>query len=382
MQNGFLSRTKLLGSLSCIAAFILGLTAVNAATIKLLPSRDGGPTIITVAGQLTLSDGEKFAEAISEVRHAVVILASPGGALIAGLQIGKVIRLHHFTTFVSQGDYCASACALAWLAGEPLVMQEGSRIGFHAAYIERGGVKVGANVGNALVGAYLSELGLSYAAIVYVESANPDDITWLTMRDAHRIGLTVRLLAPDTSPTLPAETRLVKPARPADPVAPKPSPPGLGRSPSLVQPELSMPAPDAGPERPIEEVAQSFVKDYFAHWSESGRQAMVFFQGAYAKQVTFYGKEIDRETVLAGKRGFTERWPARVYSTQPETVKVFCNQANRTCTVSGVVDWDCRNPIGDTSTKGSANFILTASLAGPRPEILAENGSVISRSTN
>jgi len=52
-----------------------------------------------------------------------VILASPGGALIAGLQIDKVIRLYHFTTFVSQGEYCASACALAWLAGEPLVMR-------------------------------------------------------------------------------------------------------------------------------------------------------------------------------------------------------------------------------------------------------------------
>ncbi len=361
----------------CAGLLIASLPAARAADIKTFISKDGQLTVITVEGEFQVADGEKFAQVASGVQHGAVFFASPGGALIAGLQMGKVIRLHHFATFVGQDNMCASACALAWLAGKPLIMQEGSQIGFHAASIEKAGERVGSNVGNALMGAYLSELGLSYDAIIYIETADPDDITWLTMRDAHKIGLHVRLIA---------RTKTAAPAPESQPAAPAParqSSPGAGRSPSLLAPELSAPSPDgATAGQPIEAVARAFVEGYFSHWSETNREALTFFQGAYAKQVKFYGRDVDRDTVLAGKRSFTEKWPARVYSTQADTLHVFCNLATRTCTVSGVVNWDCRNPHADTTTKGSANFMLTANLATDQPEILAESGSVISRSVN
>jgi len=363
----------------CAGLLIASASATYAADIKTVSSKDGQLTIITVEGEFQVADGEKFAHVASGIQRGAVMFASPGGALIAGLQMGKIIRLHHFATFVGQDNMCASACALAWLAGKPLIMQEGSQIGFHAASIEKAGERVGSNVGNALMGAYLSELGLSYQAIIYIETADPDDITWLTMRDAHKIGLHVKLVARSNTPPPPPESH---PSKPTEPTPAKQVPTSAGRSPSLLAPELSAPSPESDPGRTIEAVARTFVEAYFSHWSETSREALTFFQGAYAKQVKFYGKDVDRETVLAGKRNFTEKWPARVYSTQPDTLHVFCNQATRTCTISGVVNWDCRNPHTDTTTKGSANFILTANLATEQPEILAENGSVISRSVN
>jgi hypothetical protein len=266
------------------------------------------------------------------------------------------------------------------LAGKPLIMQEGSQIGFHAASIEKAGERVGSNIGNALMGAYLSELGLSYDAIIYIETADPDDITWLTMRDAHKIGLHVRLIARSKTAAPAPESH---PSQPAAPVPAKQTSSGAGRSPSLLAPELSAPSPEgAASGQPIEVLAREFVEAYFSHWSETSSEALTFFHGAYAKQVKFYGRDVDRDTVLAGKQSFTEKWPARVYSTQADTLHVFCNQATRTCTVSGVVNWDCRNPHADTTTKGSANFMLTANFATDQPKILAENGSVISRHVN
>ena len=374
-----------------LTAILLGLapTPAAAAEIRIVDQSDHF-NVIAVSGEFELSDGEKFASVAGKVAKGVVVFNSPGGSLLAGLQMGKLIRLKHLATAVSTGDTCASACALAWLAGQPLLVQEGARIGFHAASVVKAGVRVGANVGNALVGAYLSELGLSYEAIIYVETADPDDITWLTLADARKIGLRVRFLPAKEHPDRPTASPAASPPEaPSDaPAAPSPRPPEPAAPPqrlSLLDPELTAPErapnPAPAPDRPIEDIARSFVAEYFAHWSETGQQALTYFASAYAEQVAFYGHNLDRDTVLAGKRSFTSRWPARVYSTRPDSIHVFCNHATQICTVSGIVDWDCRNTAGN-STRGTANFVLTASLAGPRPQISAENGSVVTRSSD
>jgi hypothetical protein len=153
---------------------------LHAADIKVLDQTYEGLSAITVTGEMVLADGEAFSEAASTVGHAIVVFSSPGGSLFAGLQIGQLIQLHHFATVVLQGDYCASACAFAWLSGSPRMMEDGGQVGFHAAYVEEGGAKVESGVGNALVGAYLNNLGMSAQTIIYIEMAQPDQITWLT----------------------------------------------------------------------------------------------------------------------------------------------------------------------------------------------------------
>ena len=97
---------------------------------------------------------------------------------------------------------CASACALAWLGGIPRLMGANTHIGFHAAYNPRSGQEAG--VANALVGAYLSQLGLPDKAVIYATQAPPNSMTWLTLPEARQVGIDVALSTVKISNESPA----------------------------------------------------------------------------------------------------------------------------------------------------------------------------------
>jgi hypothetical protein len=78
-----------------------------------------------------------------------------------------------------------------WLAGAPRFAGEGAQIGFHAAYLEQSGAPVVSGVANALVGAYLTKLGLSEKAIAFVTSAPPEGMEWLDSSKAQAIGIDI-----------------------------------------------------------------------------------------------------------------------------------------------------------------------------------------------
>jgi hypothetical protein len=64
---------------------------------------------------------------------------------------------------------------------------DNGRIGFHAAY--NGKTMQVSGPGNALIGAYLKELGLSDSAIIYITQRDPSEIQWLTVEDTGKFGL-------------------------------------------------------------------------------------------------------------------------------------------------------------------------------------------------
>ncbi|PVE20611.1 hypothetical protein DC522_31365 [Microvirga sp. KLBC 81] len=82
----------------------------QAAKIDLVPSKD--LTLITVEGELQYGDGDIFKQKVFLVEEALVLFNSVGGNLIAGIEIGKAIRLKVFDTVVPDEMLCASACAL------------------------------------------------------------------------------------------------------------------------------------------------------------------------------------------------------------------------------------------------------------------------------
>lgn len=345
-------------------------TAAHAADIKVLDVNPKGFAVIGVVGELLPDDGQVFADVVAKFRHGAVMFHSPGGSVIAGLQIGQVIRLHRFSTFSGDDMQCASACATAWLAGVPRMMQPGSHIGFHAAYDRR--TREQSGVGNALIGAYLNRLGLSDAAVVYVSQARPDDLTWLTPADARELGLAVTVL-PASATTRPQPSRASQPATPASPAVPT-SRSVPGGFPSLVAPEPPPVVPAS-----LDEQAQTFAQDYFSHWSEANGQALAFFADTYAPSVVFYGDPLDQDVVVRKKHDYAMRWPVRVYTARPASLRSFCNPARRICVVTGIVDWDCRAARGDAHSTGAAHFSLTVALEDDSHKILAESGSVIAR---
>ncbi len=182
-----------MGRAAKFAAFLVALCTeapALAATITVIPNYSR--PVVAIDGELRLGDEDTFAERVLRLKDAVVMFNSLGGNLIAGIEIGRAIRLKGFDTFVPDGMVCASACGLAWLGGRTLLAGPSARIGFHAAWVMERGEKREKGPGNALVGAYLYSLGLKDEAIVYLTLASPDDAMWLNFKDAYELGIQVK----------------------------------------------------------------------------------------------------------------------------------------------------------------------------------------------
>ena len=164
--------TRLLGAVITV----ISANASPAADISVEAPVPGGPTRIFINGSINLDDADQFIQK-SDVSNAVVFFNSEAGDLLAGFLIGQTIREKKFATAVKQGDQCASACGLAWLAGSQRFLEPGARIGFRAA--------LGfSELGNAVLKGYLNEIGLSAPAIAYITEAPPKGMKWL---DSHKL---------------------------------------------------------------------------------------------------------------------------------------------------------------------------------------------------
>jgi hypothetical protein len=178
-----------------VAVLTLALSGVSkGADISGAPIGEGSAGFIVVAGELNQGDEKKFNLVAQPYTKGVVLFVSPGGELISGIEIGRLIRLRNFATGVAPGTRCASACALAWLGGAQRFLSSTSLIGFHAASIVNNGTATESGLGNPIVGAYLTTLGLPLSAVIYITKSPPDEVTWLNVSDAEQVGIDVSLL--------------------------------------------------------------------------------------------------------------------------------------------------------------------------------------------
>src|SRR5262249_54735065 len=166
LADGCLSRLGALAAAVASIVFAMSGARSRAATISVIPGPDSA--IISVEGRLTNDDGDQFLEKTKALGKAVVVLGGPGGSVKAGITIGHAIRLKRFHSVVL--ERCASACALAWLGGTPRSVAPGAQVGFHAAFDQ---TKQVTSSGNALVGAYLTNMRLPYKAVIYITQAAP-----------------------------------------------------------------------------------------------------------------------------------------------------------------------------------------------------------------
>ena len=321
------------------AAFALALllaTPASAAYIHVDTAGDGSVRIV-IDGELAESDQVRFADLVADIEEATVVMKSPGGALLAGIDIGETIRKHGFATLVEDGEECASACGLAWLAGTPRLMAEGAQVGFHAAYIDDSGEMQTSAPANALVGAYVNELGFSTSVVVYVTDAMPDDMRWLTLEDAEDVGIDVTHVAR---------------AAPAEDAA------------------------KSGASR-LTRAAIAAVESYFAASSEENPDAIRFLHRAYAPKVDYYGKETTRDAIIFDKISFVRRWPERRYTLRPDTLMAECADADA-CIVAGIYDWWAYSADRDSTSVGAAEFRFVFSDLSPLT-VTAEDSTVIAR---
>jgi hypothetical protein len=274
-----------------------------------------------------------------------VALLSDGGSLFAGIRIGAMIRTKKFTTVVPDGARCASACAVAWLGGARRVLGKEARVGFHAAYILKAGGPAESGPGNAILGAYLSQLGLSEKAILFITQEAPSSIHWMSLAEADEHGITVAAL------------------------------------PSAVDVGAAEHSDGKGypPEGTKERQAVDFVRSVTALWSGPNVDVLLALRELYTDDVRYYGKSISQEVVLARKRRFAGRWPQRSLSIRPGSLAASCGDtANvaKSCHVSGIMDWEYRNAGTKESSRGVSSFEYTVVVDGVTPRIAAEKASV------
>jgi hypothetical protein len=104
-------------------AFVLALiicgppSAARAAKIVAVTTTPQGSVII-IDGDLEVGDEKRFIDVALPLTNAVVVLQSNGGNLIAGIEIGKAIRLKGFTTLVPADVQCSSAALWLGSAGK------------------------------------------------------------------------------------------------------------------------------------------------------------------------------------------------------------------------------------------------------------------------
>lgn len=309
--------------------------------------------LIGIVGDLVTGDDKKFTAEALPLDNAIVAFDSNGGNLMAGINIGKAIRLKGFKTLVLEHNTCASACAIAWLGGPQRYMAAGAHVGFHAAYLDNDGLKIPTATGNALVGAYMAQLGLSDGAIVYVTSAGPDDIQWLSFSDASRVSIDVKSFDADDRPASPS-AQYQAPAQ--EPLASSP--------PSSTS---------------LEQQAMAFYSEYERNWSLDNTSALPYLGSLYGDQIDYYGSVKSKADVMAEKTKFAQRWPTRDYRPRPGTISASCNVSRSECTVSGTLDWKAFNPAASITSVGVAEYQFVVTFAGAKPTIVGENGTVLKR---
>jgi hypothetical protein len=309
---------------------------------------DNGSTLVVIDGKFELTDVEAFRSKVADLPTGKVTVAfeSKGGRLLSGIRIGSLIREKKFATVVADSGSCVAACALAWLGGTKRFVGQGARVGFQAAYVLKSDVPTESGPGNAILGAYLNQLGLSERAILYVTRASPTSMQWLTMADAEANGIAVAPLpSADSSP---------------------------GYALASASDQQDSDAQDGKPQQR----AMEFVRSIVERWSGPTAGVVSRIEDLYADSVVYHGKSTPRREVLASKRGIAARWTERSYTIHDGSLSATCSKSGETCRVKGVMSWNNHNVKTAGRSRGTTSIEYRVDLAGEAPRIVAESNSV------
>lgn len=185
MSKKSIARRRRLATLAALV-LVTATPAVKAAEI--VKTEKDGRTEIVFKGRVDVGDSVNFAIATEGLpRGTRIVLDSGGGAAVDGMAIGQRIRKMGFDTEVKDGDFCASSCALMWVAGTERFYHEKSEIGFHKVYTvsyrrqgrKRVEIKTPNALGNAMVVGYMSQLGYDMRVVEFATSSEPEELAYL-----------------------------------------------------------------------------------------------------------------------------------------------------------------------------------------------------------
>jgi hypothetical protein len=180
------------GVLAVTVSLCLGQPALSATITSVVLE---GHATIRINGQLGPGDADLFMKDIAESKAVGkpvenVELNSTGGKLIEGATIAAAIKREKIATSVESGAVCASACFLAFAAGNAKSVGPGALIGVHKAS-EKGGRETAlSGAASRSMGQFARELGVPSWIVDRMLATSPKKIAWLDPKDLQSMGVT------------------------------------------------------------------------------------------------------------------------------------------------------------------------------------------------
>jgi hypothetical protein len=193
----------------CCACAVYGPKKTEAAVIEVEYSNLGiliyESMVVHISGEILPGDAQRIGDAVddnvrSEQRGIIFSFDSPGGNLLEGVKIGRLIsnRPEITTSMVGTTNnpnaICASACVFAYLGSETREKSSDGRIGLHQFYIGNntmgGAEALGAGQQiSAIVASYMAERKASAEIFDRMVLTDPGDIDWVSDADLSKMGI-------------------------------------------------------------------------------------------------------------------------------------------------------------------------------------------------
>jgi hypothetical protein len=180
--------------LGVLCAISLAVEASAAALME--ETLRNGHVILHLAGRIDSKDAALFAAAVDKLTAAgkridVVSLNSTGGQLGEGAVIAAVIKTSRLATRVEDGALCASACFLAFAAGEPRTAHPNAYIGVHKAADNDGRETYKSREATREMVEFARQLGVPSTITDKMGRTPSDSLEWLSARDLRSMGAAV-----------------------------------------------------------------------------------------------------------------------------------------------------------------------------------------------
>ena len=220
---GRLTPVRRFGAAMAVAAAAMAFGPARAEDMSFRVIGGPGARVVAMQGEINDDTPDAFLNFMNENVgagnvHGVVLLDSPGGKVVASMELGRAIRRLGMAVVVARpaagmdrgalslaSGRCYSACVYALMGGVRRVIPPGSRVGVHRMFnystsfdLAEGGVVRERNLDDGGMRATLSDyaraMGVSTDLVTLAERTSPDQLYMLTGADIARWRLASRKL--------------------------------------------------------------------------------------------------------------------------------------------------------------------------------------------
>jgi hypothetical protein len=206
---------RLVASSSLLFGICLAFSSAHAEDMRfsLVSSGSSSPAVMTATGEITDQTPYEFLNFIrgnlGRHVHAVIFLDSPGGKVVAAMDLGRIWRQIGATAIVARAEHsdgslvpgeCQSACVYALIGAKRRVIPQGAIIGVHRMFFYDDDSGLGGEGASgqrhydngwmkALLSHYASRMGVSPALISEAERISSARIHVLSRAEIARYRL-------------------------------------------------------------------------------------------------------------------------------------------------------------------------------------------------